>query len=175
MSAIRRCRRSTVTTARRPRLSRRSWAGHDNFPRYLTQPAIAARRRSRRGQDRGCQGVGGDDRWRADPSSVTGHRCKPGAVRMELHGAAVAPAASHGHGNRCRRRRTRGRTLSERFLVRRPLLRAIDHGGDIPPVLLIDEVDRADDEFEAFLLEALSTSRSRFPSWGPSPPTCRRS
>ena len=38
---------------------------------------------------------------------------------------------------------------SERFLVRRPLLRAIDHREGPPPVLLIDEVDRADDEFEA--------------------------
>ena len=45
---------------------------------------------------------------------------------------------------------------SERFLVRRPLLTAIDHGEGPPPVLLIDEVDRADDEFEAFLLEFLS-------------------
>ena len=45
---------------------------------------------------------------------------------------------------------------SERFLVRRPLLRAIDYPGDVPPVLLVDEVDRADDEFEAFLLEILS-------------------
>jgi MoxR-like ATPase len=45
---------------------------------------------------------------------------------------------------------------SERFLVRRPLLRAIAYEGAIPPVLLVDEVDRADDEFEAFLLEILS-------------------
>ncbi|HEY3239011.1 MAG TPA: MoxR family ATPase [Acidimicrobiia bacterium] len=45
---------------------------------------------------------------------------------------------------------------SERFLVRRPLLRAIAYEGDVPPVLLVDEVDRADDEFEAFLLEILS-------------------
>ena len=45
---------------------------------------------------------------------------------------------------------------SERFLVRRPLLQAIDHAAPSPPVLLIDEVDRADDEFEAFLLEFLS-------------------
>jgi MoxR-like ATPase len=45
---------------------------------------------------------------------------------------------------------------SERFLVKRPLLRAIDYSGDTPPVLLVDEVDRADDEFEAFLLEILS-------------------
>jgi MoxR-like ATPase len=45
---------------------------------------------------------------------------------------------------------------SERFLVRRPLLQALDHRGARPPVLLIDEVDRSDDEFEAFLLEILS-------------------
>jgi MoxR-like ATPase len=54
---------------------------------------------------------------------------------------------------------------SERFLVKRPLLRAIAHPGargvpgddsPVPPVLLVDEVDRADDEFEAFLLEVLS-------------------
>src|SRR5947207_15900201 len=45
---------------------------------------------------------------------------------------------------------------SERFLVKRPLLRAIDYRGEVPPVLLVDEVDRADDEFEAFLLEILS-------------------
>src|SRR5213082_2052140 len=46
---------------------------------------------------------------------------------------------------------------SERFLVKRPLLRAIGYesealGAPTPPVLLVDEVDRADDEFEAFLL-----------------------
>jgi MoxR-like ATPase len=45
---------------------------------------------------------------------------------------------------------------SERFLVKRPLLRALAHDGAVPPVLLIDEIDRADDEFEAFLLEILS-------------------
>jgi MoxR-like ATPase len=45
---------------------------------------------------------------------------------------------------------------SERFLVKRPLLRALAYEGTVPPVLLIDEIDRADDEFEAFLLEILS-------------------
>jgi MoxR-like ATPase len=55
---------------------------------------------------------------------------------------------------------------SERFLVRRPLLRAIDHAGSTPPVLLIDEVDRADDEFEAFLLEILSDYAVTVPELG---------
>lgn len=56
--------------------------------------------------------------------------------------------------------------FTERFLIRRPLLRAIDHDAATPPVLLIDEVDRADDEFEAFLLEALSDYTVTVPELG---------
>ncbi len=57
--------------------------------------------------------------------------------------------------------------FSERFLVRRPLLRAIDDSGQGPvPVLLIDEIDRADDEFEAFLLEVLSDYTVTIPELG---------
>ena len=56
---------------------------------------------------------------------------------------------------------------AERFLVRRPLLAAITAGADGPtPVLLIDEVDRADDEFEAFLLEVLSDYSVTVPELG---------
>lgn len=55
---------------------------------------------------------------------------------------------------------------SERFLIRRPLLRAIDHDTNTPAVLLIDEVDRADDEFEAFLLEVLSDFTVTVPELG---------
>ncbi len=55
---------------------------------------------------------------------------------------------------------------SERFLIRRPLLRAIDYGDHLRPVLLIDEVDRADDEFEAFLLEVLSDHTVTIPELG---------
>ncbi|TMK66521.1 MAG: MoxR family ATPase [Actinobacteria bacterium] len=54
---------------------------------------------------------------------------------------------------------------SERFLVRRPLLRAIAYQSQ-PPVLLVDEVDRADDEFEAFLLEILSDYSITVPELG---------
>ena len=42
------------------------------------------------------------------------------------------------------------------YLIRRPLLRALEHPGPRPAVLLIDEIDRADDDFEAFLLELLA-------------------
>jgi MoxR-like ATPase len=55
---------------------------------------------------------------------------------------------------------------SEQFLVRRPLLRAVTGDSDTPPVLLIDEVDRADDEFEAFLLEILSDFAVTVPELG---------
>ncbi len=55
---------------------------------------------------------------------------------------------------------------SERFLVKRPLLRALASGGAVPPVLLIDEIDRADDEFEAFLLEILSDWTITVPELG---------
>jgi MoxR-like ATPase len=55
----------------------------------------------------------------------------------------------------------------ERFLVRRPLLQALHTPeGDAPPVLLIDEIDRADDEFEAFLLELLSDWAVTIPELG---------
>ena len=56
---------------------------------------------------------------------------------------------------------------SERFLVKRPLLEAISNSAEEdPPVLLIDEVDRADDEFEAFLLEVLSDWSITVPELG---------
>ena len=52
------------------------------------------------------------------------------------------------------------------FLVSRPLLQALEHRGEHPPVLLIDEVDRSDDEFEAFLLEILSDFAVTIPELG---------
>jgi MoxR-like ATPase len=52
------------------------------------------------------------------------------------------------------------------FLVSRPLLQALEHRGSSPPVLLIDEVDRSDDEFEAFLLEILSDFALTIPEIG---------
>jgi MoxR-like ATPase len=52
------------------------------------------------------------------------------------------------------------------YLVARPLLRAIEHPGPRPAVLLVDEVDRADDEFEAFLFELLAESTVTIPELG---------
>ena len=57
-----------------------------------------------------------------------------------------------------------GQLFSRRFLLRRPLLEALEHDG--PVVLLIDEIDRADDAFEAFLLELLSDFQVTIPELG---------
>lgn len=56
--------------------------------------------------------------------------------------------------------------FSEEFLVERPILRCVRHDGPSPPVLLIDEIDRADDEFEALLLEALGEGSVTVPELG---------
>jgi MoxR-like ATPase len=56
--------------------------------------------------------------------------------------------------------------FSEEYLVRRPLLRALEHPGPRPAVLLIDEIDRADDDFEAFLLELLAEGAVTVPELG---------
>jgi MoxR-like ATPase len=66
----------------------------------------------------------------------------------------------------------RGTELSEQdlfgrdYLIRRPLLRALEHPGPRPAVLLIDEIDRADDDFEAFLLELLAEAAVTIPEIG---------
>jgi MoxR-like ATPase len=65
-----------------------------------------------------------------------------------------------------------GERLSEQdlfgpdYLIRRPLLRALEHPGPRPAVLLIDEIDRADDDFEAFLLELLGEAAITIPELG---------
>ena len=66
----------------------------------------------------------------------------------------------------------RGAALDERelfsakYLIRRPLLEALEHPGPLPAVLLIDEVDRADPDFEAFLLELLAEAAVTIPELG---------
>jgi MoxR-like ATPase len=65
-----------------------------------------------------------------------------------------------------------GSTLAEEelfgpdYLIRRPLLQALEHPGPRPAVLLIDEIDRADDDFEAFLLELLADASVTIPEIG---------
>jgi MoxR-like ATPase len=64
------------------------------------------------------------------------------------------------------RERFEDELYTRQFLASRPLLQALEHTGEMPPVLLIDEVDRADDEFEAFLLEILSDFSITVPELG---------
>jgi MoxR-like ATPase len=68
----------------------------------------------------------------------------------------------------------RKQIFGREFLLKRPLLQAIDYGNGPEPVLLIDELDRADEEFEAFLLEVLSDFQITIPEIGtiqaPRPP-----
>ena len=64
------------------------------------------------------------------------------------------------------REQATGDLFSERFLIKRPLLQAIDESRKHAPVLLIDELDRADEEFEGFLLELLSDYQITIPELG---------
>ena len=57
--------------------------------------------------------------------------------------------------------------FTEPFLIKRPLLRALEPTDGRPPVLLIDEIDRADEEFEGYLLELLSDFQVTIPELGP--------
>ncbi|HSG14880.1 MAG TPA: MoxR family ATPase [Anaerolineae bacterium] len=61
---------------------------------------------------------------------------------------------------------TEAELFGPEYLLRRPLLQAIEHDHDRPPVLLIDEIDRSDEEFEAFLLEVLSDFQITIPEIG---------
>ena len=65
-------------------------------------------------------------------------------------------------------RQKAGRELfGEEFLIKRPLLQALSNTRPVPPVLLIDELDRADEEFEGFLLELLADYQITIPELGP--------
>jgi MoxR-like ATPase len=64
------------------------------------------------------------------------------------------------------RSRLQADVFSERYLIKRPLLQALEDDGSGPPVLLIDELDRTDEAFEAFLLEVLSDFQVTVPEMG---------
>ncbi|MCE2736602.1 MAG: AAA family ATPase [Acidimicrobiaceae bacterium] len=83
--------------------------------------------------------------------------------RQLLH---LRAAEATGEASRTNTSDLEGQLYNERFLLKRAILRAIDHGSGQPPVLLIDEIDRADDEFEAYLLEVLSDFQVTVPELG---------
>ncbi len=74
---------------------------------------------------------------------------------------AIRLAESHGTAL------TEADLFADEFLLRRPVLAALTHPGPRPAVLLIDEIDRADDDFEAFLLEVLAEASVTIPEIGP--------
>jgi MoxR-like ATPase len=76
---------------------------------------------------------------------------------------AIRAAEAEGEHNRERLERD---VFSERFLIKRPLLQALEPDTAGPPVLLIDELDRTDEAFEAFLLEVLSDFQVTIPELG---------
>ena len=91
--------------------------------------------------------------------------------RQILHLRAVEATAGSAGGAGPDLSEVEGQLFDERFLLSRPILKALR---EAPVVLLIDEIDRADDEFEAFLLEVLSTWQVTIPELGtvsaPTPP-----
>jgi MoxR-like ATPase len=76
---------------------------------------------------------------------------------------AIRLAEAEGEGDR---ERIEHDVFSERFLIKRPLLQALEPNPDGPPVLLIDEIDRTDEAFEAFLLEVLADFQVTIPELG---------
>jgi MoxR-like ATPase len=76
---------------------------------------------------------------------------------------AIRLAEAAGEGDRTR---TEHDVFSERFLIKRPLLQALEPNAEGPPVLLIDEIDRTDEAFEAFLLEVLADFQVTIPELG---------
>ena len=76
---------------------------------------------------------------------------------------AIRLAEAEGEGDRARIEHD---VFSERFLIKRPLLQALEPDPAGPPVLLIDEIDRTDEAFEAFLLEVLADFQVTVPELG---------
>jgi MoxR-like ATPase len=76
---------------------------------------------------------------------------------------AIRMAEATGEGDRAR---VENDVFSERFLIKRPLLQALEPDPAGPPVLLIDEIDRTDEAFEAFLLEVLADYQVTIPELG---------
>src|SRR5829696_4330390 len=76
---------------------------------------------------------------------------------------AIRLAEAEGEGDR---ERIEHDVFSDRFLIKRPLLQALEPHPEGPPVLLIDELDRTDEAFEAFLLEVLADNQVTIPEMG---------
>ena len=148
-------------------LRRRARARRLDLPGAAAQAAAVPRGRAGRRQDRGRQGARGRARHGADPAAVLRRpRRQPRGLRVEL------PAADP-RDPPARRRVTRSiarsaeRELFTEALPDQAAAAARDRAdGERPPVLLIDEIDRADEEFEGYLLELLSDFQITIPELG---------
>ena len=89
------------------------------------------------------------------PRQLLEIRMLEAALRQDKEGADTLDRASAAR-----------EVFTEAFLIKRPLLRALEASGERPPVLLIDEIDRADEEFEGYLLELLSDFQVTIPELG---------
>ena len=121
----------------------------------------------------GCVTGGGPAHPTRSASVLRGHR--PGR-RLCTSGITPAACSASGWPSRAARRWPTP-TCSARSSWLRPLLTALRHPGPLPAVLLIDEVDRADDDFEAFLLKPAGRACGDHPEFGTiraDPPTDRR-
>ncbi|WP_336022313.1 AAA family ATPase [Halobellus salinisoli] len=108
------------------------------------------------GTDAGGISSGGSHRTTSDDS----HRTTSDDSHRTTSDDSHRTSSDDDHGGRERS------VFDEEYLLERPLLRALRAGGDVPPVLLVDEIDRADAEFEAFLLELLSDFQVSIPEYG---------
>ena len=169
--------RGWITCSPVPTTSRPPWAAPATSPTRRSrrstflatrlQPADPARGRARHRQDRARRGARRGARTSAHPAPVLrGHRRDAGALRLGL--PAPDPAPAHRRGARPRRATTTPRALEAGCSTSAscspgPCSQALR---EAPCVLLIDEIDRADDEFEAFLLEVLSTWQVTIPELG---------
>src|SRR6185295_13412935 len=84
---------------------------------------------------------------------------------IEIRLAEVGSPSRDGEGARTREGLSQD-IFNEKFLIRRPILQALEGAAGAAPVLLIDELDRADEPFEAYLLEVLSDFQVSIPELG---------
>jgi MoxR-like ATPase len=91
-------------------------------------------------------------------------------IEIRLAEASGRGSEASGHGNKASGQAARKKLgqdiFSEQFLIKRPLLQALEASGGAAPVLLIDELDRTDEPFEAYLLEVLSEFQVSIPELG---------
>ena len=138
------------------------------FLALKTASSTVSRRRGRRRQDRDRQGP------RHRTRALAG---APAVLRRPRHGVSGLRVELSAPDDRDSARRSAGRAsiakalahdiFAERFLIRRPLLQALKPADGIAPVLLIDELDRTDEPFEAYLLEVLAEYQVTIPELGP--------